>query len=107
MLGPYTLYRDHEHDAPELYLNLSKRSGWRLKSDDWQDYPAGSLIWNAAREPHATRVYDHPFLSVFAWLENVNSPCRVIPRDDWGDIERELALDGNRPLIYRSIRSIR
>ena len=28
MLGPRTLYRDHNHDAPELYLNLSEKSGW-------------------------------------------------------------------------------
>ena len=27
MLGPRTLYRDHNHDAPELYLNLSEKSG--------------------------------------------------------------------------------
>jgi hypothetical protein len=32
MLGPRTLYRDHNHDAPELYLNLSEQSGWRLES---------------------------------------------------------------------------
>ncbi len=91
MLGPHTLYRDHNHDAPELYLNLAHRSGWRLGSGGWRDYPAGSLIWNAAGAAHATKVYDHPFLSVFAWLENVNAPCAVIPRDDWDGIEREFA----------------
>jgi len=100
MLGPHTLYRDHNHDAPELYLNLSERSGWRLGDSSWRDYPAGSLIWNAAGEPHATRVYDHPFLSVFAWLENVTSPCAVIPRDDWAGIERELAQDRNRGFCH-------
>lgn len=91
MLGPHTLYRDHNHDAPELYLNLSERSGWRLGCGGWRDYPAASLIWNAAGEAHATRVYDRPFLSIFAWLENVNSPCAVIPRDDWDEIERGFA----------------
>jgi len=91
MLGPHTLYRDHNHDAPELYLNLSRTSGWRLGSGGWRDYPAGSLIWNAAGEAHATRVHDHPFLSIFAWLENVNAPCAVIPRDDWDGIERDLS----------------
>ncbi len=90
MLGPRTLYRDHNHDAPELYLNLSEKSGWRFGSDDWQDYPAGSLIWNAAGEPHATKVYDHPFISVFVWLENINSPCSVIHFNDWEEIEKEL-----------------
>lgn len=90
MLGPRTLYRDHNHDAPELYLNLSEKSGWRFGSDDWQDYPSGSLIWNAAGEPHATKVYDHPFISVFVWLENINSPCSVIHFNDWEEIEKEL-----------------
>jgi hypothetical protein len=95
MLGPRTLYRDHNHDAPELYLNLSEKSGWRFGTRDWQDYPAGSLIWNAAGEPHATRVYDQPFISVFVWLENVHSPCNVIHFDDWAEVEQDLAKQSN------------
>ena len=91
MLGPRTLYRDHNHDAPELYLNLSDKSGWRFGAQDWQDFPAGSLIWNVAGKPHATRIYDEPFISVFVWLENVNSPCNVIHFDDWPKIEQDLA----------------
>ena len=90
MLGPRTLYRDHKHDAPELYLNLTDQSGWRFKSGEWQDYPAGSFIWNAPGERHAARVYEQPFISVFAWLENVNSPCQVIHFDDWEKIEKAL-----------------
>jgi hypothetical protein len=95
MLGPRTLYRDHNHDAPELYLNLSEKSGWRFGTRDWQDYSAGSLIWNAAGDPHATRVYEQPFISVFVWLENVNSPCNVIHFDDWAEIEQDLAKQSN------------
>ncbi|WP_114964041.1 dimethylsulfonioproprionate lyase family protein [Tritonibacter mobilis] len=95
MLGPRTLYRDHNHDAPELYLNLSEKSGWRFGTRDWQDYPAGSLIWNAAGEPHATRVYNQPFISVFVWLENVNSPCNVIHFDDWAEVEQDLVKQSN------------
>jgi len=90
MLGPRTLYRDHRHAAPELYLNLSERSGWRLNARDWQDYSAGSLIWNASQVVHATRVYEQPFLSVFAWLEDVHQPCEVMPMDDWHEIEESL-----------------
>ena len=90
MLGPRTLYRDHKHDAPELYLNLSDKSGWRFELGEWKDYPAGSLVWNAPGERHAARVYEQPFISVFAWLENVNSPCEVLHFDDWEDIEQDL-----------------
>ena len=95
MLGPRTLYRDHNHDAPELYLNLSEKTGWRFGTRNWRDYPAGSLIWNAAGVPHATRVYDQPFISVFVWLENVNSPCNVIHFDDWAEVEHDLAKPPN------------
>ena len=93
MLGPRTLYRDHRHAAPELYLNLSQRSGWRLHGKDWQDYPAGSLIWNAPGEVHATRVYEQPFISVFAWLKNIEQPCEVVFRDDWEALEAALNAD--------------
>lgn len=91
MLGPKTLYRDHNHDAPELYVNLSEKSGWRFGTHEWKDYPAGSLIWNEPGAPHATRVYDQPFISVFVWLENVHATCNVIHFDDWTEIERDLA----------------
>jgi len=94
MLGPLTLYRDHNHEAPELYLNLSEKTAWRFETDKWQDYPAGSFIWNKTRAPHATLVYDKPFISVFAWLENIDSPCNVLHRDDWMEIERVLAESG-------------
>jgi len=95
MLGPRTLYRDHNHDAPELYLNLSEKSGWRFGECEWQDYRAGSLIWNEAGDLHATRVYDQPFISVFVWLENVNSCCNLVHRDDWAEIEKDLAKQAN------------
>ena len=91
MLGPSTLYRDHNHAAPELYVNLSEKSGWRFGTRDWKDYPAGSLIWNPSGAPHATRVYEQPFISVFVWLENVNSRCNLVHCDDWEEIEHELA----------------
>lgn len=90
MLGPRTLYRDHAHDAPELYVNLSSRSGWRISSGSWQDYEAGSIIWNAPGQTHATRTYDHPFLSIFLWLENIDSICQVVPSSDWEEIECNL-----------------
>lgn len=90
MLGPWTLYRDHQHTAPELYLNLSKRTGWRFNSQDWHDHSAGSFVWNEANALHAMRVYDKPFMSVFIWLENIEYPCIVVPVNDWSEIEANL-----------------
>lgn len=91
MLGPRTLYRDHQHEAPETYITLSAQSGWRLAERRWQDYPAGSIIFNPRYQVHATRVYQEPFLSVFSWLENIKGQCAVVPRDDWPALERRLA----------------
>ena len=93
MLGPRTLYRDHAHAAPELYVNLSPRSGWRLSDGWWRDFEAGSLIWNAPGEVHATRAYERPFLSVFVWLEDIEAQCQVVPFPDWPDIEGKLRQD--------------
>ena len=90
MLGPWTLYRDHRHPAPELYLNLSNRSGFRLKSQDWHDHSAGSFVWNEANSLHAIRVYEKPFISIFIWLENIGHPCIVVPVNDWAEVEANL-----------------
>lgn len=90
VLGPKTLYRDHKHKARELYLNLSDRSGWRFEGAEWTDYQGGSVIWNDSNKPHATRVYEKPFISVFAWTENISSKCTLVFRDDWEEIEHFL-----------------
>ena len=39
LLGPRTLYRDHRHLAPETYINLSPRTGWRFEGGAWSDFP--------------------------------------------------------------------
>ena len=97
MLGPRTLYRDHQHDAPETYINLSPRTGWRLGDADWVDREAGSIIFNAPNAIHATRSYDQPFLSVFSWLDNIQGQCAVVQRDDWSMIEAQLRLSDPQP----------
>ena len=90
LLHPRTLYRDHAHPAPETYVNLSPRSGWRFGEGDWRDLGPGSLVFNPPMAPHATRSYAQPFFSVFSWLEDIGDPCVVLPRDDWTEIERAL-----------------
>jgi hypothetical protein len=90
LLGPFTFYRDHFHRAPELYINLSTRTGWRFSSGKWDDYPAGSIIFNDPNEIHATRVYGDPFVSVFCWTRDIESPCKIFKRGDWEIVERAL-----------------
>ena len=91
MLAPATLYRDHDHAAPELYLNLTGPCGWRFDRGSWRDFSAGSIVWNPDGRVHAMRTYEQPFLSVYSWTANVKSRCRVLPMDDWQDIEAQLA----------------
>lgn len=86
-----TLYRDHVHEASEMYFNLTGPCGFRLGNDDWVDYPGDSLVWNRPWAAHATRVYQAPFLSVVSWVGNINGLCRVVPRDDWLAMESQLA----------------
>ncbi len=86
-----TLYRDHVHEASEMYFNLTGPCGFRLGNDEWVDYPGDSLVWNRPWAAHATRVYQAPFLSVVSWVGNINGLCRVVPRDDWLALENKLA----------------
>ena len=96
MLPPATLYRDHDHAAPELYYNLTGPCGWRFDKGIWQDFGAGSLVWNPEGLAHAMRTYEQPFLSVYSWTGNVDSLCRVVLADDWQEIEAQLANPENK-----------
>ena len=91
MLAPATFYRDHDHAAPELYFNLTGPCGWRFDKGIWQDFGAGSLVWNPEGLAHAMRTYEQPFLSMYSWTSNADSLCRVVPADDWQEIEAQLA----------------
>lgn len=96
LLKPWVLYRDHVHQAPELYLTLLEPSGWRFGEGEWQDVAPGTIIWNAPETSHATRVYDRPFLSIYSWTRDVHSKCRVVPQSDWCEIETVLSLAHSR-----------
>ena len=84
LLGPEVLYRDHKHMSPEVYINLTGPTGWRLRQQQWQDMPAGAVVWNPSNQVHATRIYEVPFLAVWIWCRNVNEICRVVHMNDWG-----------------------
>ena len=90
LLAPWTLYRDHKHLAPEIYVTLTGPSGWRFGLGDWADYQAGSAIDNAPEVVHATRVYETPFLALFAWTRDLSGACEVVNAQDWADVEQQL-----------------
>ena len=93
LLTPRVLYRDHAHLAPEFYLPLMEPTGWRFGDGDWQHVPAGTVIWNEPEVSHAIRVYDVPFLSVYSWIRDIHSKCRVVERTDWRELEADLGAD--------------
>ena len=90
LLTPRRLYRDHAHAAPEIYIPLTGPSGWRFDLGSWQDHDAGTVIYNAPQKVHATRVYDVPFLALFAWMRDTGPACYVVPADDWAKVEGAL-----------------
>jgi hypothetical protein len=89
-LQPYTFYRDRDHEASEMYFNLTGPHGFRFDVNGWSDYPADSIVWNTPWLPHATRVYDLPFLCLFVWVGSIGGLCRVADADDWTQLEKEL-----------------
>ena len=52
LLAPFTLYRDHAHSAPELYVTLTGPSGWRFSQNQWIDKAAGEILWNPSDIVH-------------------------------------------------------
>lgn len=93
LIAPHVLYRDHHHPAPELYAPLTGPHGWRFA-------PGAPLlvkgahepVWNPPDRPHAMKVGPVPFLCLYGWTCNVDLPARVIPADDWPELE-ELRLE--------------
>jgi len=96
-IAPQTLYRDHHHQSPELYLPLTGPSQWRFGPDrPWMERQAGELIWNASHVIHATLVTDVPLLCLYAWTAHLDAPAQVVPATDWQDIEAGLAQSNER-----------
>ena len=92
LLAPYTLYRDHKHPAPELYVTLTGPTGWRFDIGEWEEHEAGSRLFNPSNVAHATRVDEVPFFALFAWeLGVVPSICSVVNAPDWDEVEGQLA----------------
>lgn len=91
LMAPHTLYRDHFHPAPELYVPMTGPHGWRFGPDSaWVDKPAHAPVWNEPYAVHATWVHDVPFLCLYGWTRDVNAPAKVVPASDWDVIETQL-----------------
>ncbi|NUB46232.1 hypothetical protein GEU84_017715 [Fertoebacter nigrum] len=88
LVAPHVLYRDHHHKAPELYAPLTGPHGWRFgPASPLIVKPAHEPVWNDPDAPHATKVGAVPFLCLYGWTADVDSPAQVIPADDWAALE--------------------
>jgi hypothetical protein len=88
LITPGTLYRDHHHPAPELYVPLTGPSKWRFGSHQaWSEKDAGAIVWNPPNQVHATLVGTVPFLCLYGWTEQVHEPAKVDFSEDWKVIE--------------------
>ncbi|MGB3177761.1 MAG: dimethylsulfonioproprionate lyase family protein [Albidovulum sp.] len=88
MIAPNVLYRDHAHPAPELYAPLTGPHGWRFGVDaPLIVKPAHEPVWNEPHMPHMTKTGSVPFLCLYSWTRDVNSPAKVILAPDWAELE--------------------
>ncbi len=88
LIAPHVLYRDHNHAAPELYAPLTGPHGWRFAPGAPLDIRAAHHpVWNPSFQPHLTKVGPVPFLAFFGWTAEVTALARVIPADDWPELE--------------------
>ncbi len=90
LIAPNTLYRDHRHPAPELYVPLTGPTSWRFGLGQWEARQAGEPVWNEPNAVHATLVEETPFLCLYAWTRDVALPAEVVQAADWASIEARL-----------------
>jgi hypothetical protein len=81
LLEPNIFYKDHKHEAPELYLNLTNGTQWRFEEISWQEKKSGSIVYNEPFRVHAIQTKQNPFLSVWCWSTNLTAKCVVVPRN--------------------------
>tara|TARA_B100001996_G_scaffold372458_1_gene348857 strand:+ start:22 stop:669 length:648 start_codon:yes stop_codon:yes gene_type:complete len=87
LLEPNIFYKDHKHEAPELYLNLTPETEWRFNNCKWENKAPGSIVYNEPYKVHAMKIKDIPFLSIWCWPKNSSKKCMLVPRNDWKELE--------------------
>lgn len=88
LIAPHVLYRDHCHEAPELYAPLTGPHGWRFKPNaPIVVKQAHEPVWNEPNRPHLTKVGPTPFLAFYCWTRDNDKPALVLPASDWAELE--------------------
>jgi hypothetical protein len=80
LLGPYTLYPRHAHEAEEVYVPLSGTARWQQGDAVWREKVPGMLIHHARHEPHAMHTGAEPLLALYLWRsERLNQKASLEP----------------------------
>ncbi|MGB3147634.1 MAG: dimethylsulfonioproprionate lyase family protein [Paracoccaceae bacterium] len=88
LIAPHVLYRDHCHQAPELYVPMTGPHGWRFGvGQEMVILPADRPVWNDPFAVHMTKVGPTPFLCLYVWTCDLEPAARVVPADDWSRLE--------------------
>ena len=67
LLGPFTLYPRHRHEAEEIYLPLCGTAAWQQGDAVWRQHEPGTVIHHAGNEPHSMRTGADPLLALYLW----------------------------------------
>jgi hypothetical protein len=86
LIAPRTLYRDHAHAAPELYVPLTGPHRWRF-APGAAFASSAAPVWNPPHRPHAILTGDMPFLCLYGWTRDIGEPAYMLPAADWADYE--------------------
>lgn len=78
LLNKNIFYKDHEHEAPEIYINLSDNTQWRFNNGIWNKKNIGTIIYNKPFMPHGIKVGKTPFLSIWCWPYHTDKKCIVL-----------------------------
>jgi hypothetical protein len=67
LLGPFTHYPRHRHEAEEIYVPLRGTAAWQQGDGVWRERPPGIAIHHASDEPHAMRTGQSPLFALYLW----------------------------------------
>lgn len=67
VLGPHTLYPDHQHVAEELYLPLTPGTEWKKGEGLFIVRRAGEAIHHSSGISHAVRTGSEPLVALYFW----------------------------------------
>ncbi|MBB3566526.1 dimethylsulfonioproprionate lyase family protein [Rhizobium sp. BK491] len=67
LLGPGVHYRDHHHEAEEIYIPLTDGSLWSKDAQPFLPRWSGEIIHHPSNIRHAMRTEDQPLVALYLW----------------------------------------